>query len=89
VLEAYRAFALRRPALYRVMTDRPLPRDRLPEGLEDRTAAIIVDAAGGRDRGRALWALAHRLVSLELAGRFPPDADLDAAWAAGAAAFGG
>lgn len=31
-------------------------------------------------RARLAWAAAHGLVSLEIAGRFPPDADLDAAW---------
>jgi hypothetical protein len=28
------------------------------------------------------------MVALELAGRFPPEADLDAAWKAGLTAFG-
>ncbi|MGD9606387.1 MAG: TetR/AcrR family transcriptional regulator [Leucobacter sp.] len=31
-------------------------------------------------RARLAWAAAHGLVSLEIAGRFPPGADLDAAW---------
>jgi hypothetical protein len=34
------------------------------------------------DLARAAWAAVHGLVVLELADRFPPDADLDAAWAA-------
>jgi hypothetical protein len=46
-----------------------------------------VRAAGGQDRARAVWAFAHGMVGLELSGRFPPDADLDAAWRAGIAAF--
>ena len=33
-----------------------------------------------RARARALWAFAHGMVMLELDQRFPPDADLDAAW---------
>lgn len=33
------------------------------------------------DVARAAWAWAHGLVILEIAQRFPPDADLDAAWA--------
>jgi hypothetical protein len=32
---------------------------------------------------RACWAFAHGMVILELDGRFPPGADLDAAWTAG------
>jgi AcrR family transcriptional regulator len=80
---AYRAFALAQPALYRLMTDGPLPRDLLPEGLEDRAAAPVLRAFGGdEDLARAAWGTVHGLVSLELAGRFPADADLDAAWAA-------
>jgi hypothetical protein len=35
------------------------------------------------DRARAVWVFAHGMVVLELAERFPPDADLDAAWRAG------
>ena len=38
-------------------------------------------------RARALWVFAHGMVMLELDHRFPPDADLDAAWRAGVAAF--
>jgi AcrR family transcriptional regulator len=84
----YRTWALRHPHLYRLMTANPLDRDRLPEGLEDRAAAPIVEACGGDpDRARAAWAFAHGMVSLELAGRFPPDADLDGAWNAGIGAL--
>ncbi len=84
---AYRTWALAHPHLYLLITTRPLPRDRLPEGLERRAAAPVLDRVPDPDRARALWAAAHGLVSLELAGRFPPDADLDAAWAALTDAF--
>jgi AcrR family transcriptional regulator len=88
VARAYRSWGLAHPSLYALMTARPLPRERLPAGLEDRAAAPVVDAFGGDpDRARAAWAAAHGLTSLELAGRFPVDADLDAAWAAMVAAF--
>ena len=86
---AYRAFALAHPHLYRLITERPLARDLLPAGLEARAAAPIVAALGDEHRARAAWASAHGLASLELAGRFPPDADLDAAWAAMTRAYGG
>lgn len=86
---AYRAWALEHPHLYRLMTHKPLRRDRLPAGVEDAAAAPVVSAAGGDpDLARAAWALAHGLTSLELAGRFPPDADVAAAWHAGIAALG-
>lgn len=82
----YRAWAGEHPDLYRLMNDRPLPRERLPEGLEMRAIAPLLTALGGdRTRARAVWAFAHGMVALELAGRFPEDADLAAAWAVGLA----
>ncbi|MGH3130677.1 MAG: TetR/AcrR family transcriptional regulator [Gaiellaceae bacterium] len=85
---AYRDFAHRRPHLYRLMTERPLPRDRLTPGVEDRAAQPVVEATGGDvDAARAAWAFAHGMVILELNGRFPPGADLDAAWRRGIDAF--
>ncbi len=84
IARVYRAWALAHPHRYRLMTERPLPREELPEGLEARTAAPVLRAFGGDvDRARAGWALAHGLTSLEVAGRFPADADIDAAWAVG------
>jgi hypothetical protein len=48
----------------------------------------LVDAVGSdRDVSLALWAFAHGMVVLELNDRFPPDADLDAAWRRGLTAF--
>ena len=82
-----RAYALRHPHLYRLMTERPLARDRLEPGVEERAAAPIVEAIGDPDGARAMWAFAHGMAILELNGRFPPGADLDAAWAKGIAAF--
>jgi AcrR family transcriptional regulator len=88
IAAAYRRFALANPQLYRLMTERPLPRDLLPEGLEARAAAPVIRAAGGDpDLARAAWAFAHGMVQLELAGRFPPDADLTGAWDKAIAAF--
>jgi AcrR family transcriptional regulator len=84
---AYRAFALAHPHLYRLMTDQPLPRQQLPAGVEERAAAPLLRAAGDPELARAIWAFAHGMVLLELDHRFPPDADLDAAWQAGITAF--
>jgi len=78
---AYRRWALRHPAQYRVTNDGPLLRDRLPEGLEDRAVEPVLMLAGGdRDQARVDWATAHGLISLELAGRFPHRADVDVLW---------
>lgn len=76
----YRRWALEHPHLYRLMNDRPLARDLLPPGLEDAAVAPVVSVFGARATARVAWALAHGLVSLELADRFPADADLGAAW---------
>jgi AcrR family transcriptional regulator len=84
---AYRSYALEHPHLYRLMTDRPLDRERLAPGVEERAAAPIVAAVGDADGARAMWAFAHGMTILELNGRFPPGADLDAAWEQGIAAF--
>jgi AcrR family transcriptional regulator len=85
--DAYRAFALAHPHLYRLMADQPLPRDRLPPGVEARAAAPLLQATGNQDLARAVWAFAHGMVQLELARRFPPGADLDTAWRDGITAF--
>ncbi len=85
MVRAYRTFGLEHPELYRLMTDRPLRRDLLPEGAED--VQPLVRLTGGRDAARAAWAFAHGMVQLELNGRFPSGADLEAAWAEGVRAF--
>lgn len=78
---AYRRWALQHPRLYELATRRPLNRDAIAPGVEAAAAAPLLAVTGGDvDRARAVWAVAHGLVDLELAGRFPPDADLEAAW---------
>ncbi|WP_225821004.1 TetR/AcrR family transcriptional regulator [Streptomyces naphthomycinicus] len=85
---AYRGHALAHPHLYCLATERPLPRESLPAGLEDRAALPLLRACGGDlDLARAVWAFAHGMVVLEIHGRFPPDAGLDAAWKRGLSAF--
>jgi AcrR family transcriptional regulator len=83
----YRAWALAHPHLYRLATEGPLPRERLPEGLEAWTAEPLVRVAGTEAKARATWAFAHGMTILELDGRFPAHADLDAAWDSGVAAL--
>ena len=76
------------PHLYRLMTEQPLQRDLLVDGVEERAslpARLLV--GDDPDAGRALWALAHGLTILELEERFPPGADINAAWQAGFEAF--
>ena len=84
----YREFAHAHPHLYRLMTERELDRTLLTPGVEARAALPVVDAVGGDpDLARAVWAFAHGMTILELDRRFPPDADLDAAWQRGLDAF--
>jgi AcrR family transcriptional regulator len=86
---AYRDFARRHPHLYRLMTERELDRPNLAPGVEERAARPLVEAFGGDgDLARAAFAFAHGMTILELNDRFPPGADLDAAWSRGLAAFG-
>jgi len=81
VARGYRRHALEHRHLYRLMAERP------SAGAGEGCVEPLVALLGYRDRARAAWAFAHGMVQLELAGRFPPDADLDAAWEAGLRAF--
>jgi AcrR family transcriptional regulator len=88
IMAVYRTWAKAHPGMYELATRRPLRRDVIPASVEAAAAAPIVAAAGGDEhRSRALWALAHGLIDLELAGRFPPDADLDETWRAALTPF--
>ena len=85
---AYRRFASAHPHLYRLMTERELQRELLTPGVEARAALPVYEAVGGdADLARAAWAFAHGMMILELNRRFPPDADLEAAWDRGLDAF--
>jgi AcrR family transcriptional regulator len=85
---AYRQFAKAHPHLYRLMTERELRRDLLTPGAEARAALPLYEAVGQNlDVARAAWAFAHGMTILELNRRFPPDADLEAAWEQGIQAF--
>jgi AcrR family transcriptional regulator len=87
---AYRRFGLEKPHLYRLMTERPLKRDLLEPGVEGRAARPLLGALGGDEAlARAAWAFAHGMTILELNGRFPAGADLDAAWREGLRGFRG
>lgn len=88
IARAYRQFANTHPHLYRLMTERELQRELLTPGVEERAGLPVYEAVG-RDvaLARAAWAFAHGMTILELNRRFPPDADVDAAWERGLDAF--
>jgi AcrR family transcriptional regulator len=88
LVRGYRAFAQEHPHLYRLMTDRELKRELLTTGVEERASAPLFEAVGRDiDLARAAWAFAHGMTILELNNRFPPQADIDAAWKRGLDAF--
>jgi AcrR family transcriptional regulator len=85
---AYRRWALDHPQLYQLLTRRPLDRTRVAAELEAAAAAPLLSVCHNDiDRARALWGVAHGLVDLELARRFPADADIDRVWSVAIAAF--
>lgn len=78
---AYRKWALENPHLYEITVSIPLLRERIPIGLEDGITKMIIEITGkDHEHARAVWALMHGLVDLEIAGRFPEDADLEMTW---------
>ncbi|MHB1446750.1 MAG: TetR/AcrR family transcriptional regulator [Acidimicrobiales bacterium] len=87
LLEAYRRAAVGGPALYRLATAGPLPREDLPPGLEAWAGEPFFLVTGDPLRAQALFSFAHGMVILELDDRFPPGSDLGRTWKAGAAAF--
>jgi AcrR family transcriptional regulator len=87
LLAAYRDQALRHPNLYRLATNGPLPREELPEGLEDWAGHPFFAVTGDPFVAQALWSFAHGMVMLELDDRYPATSELDRTWKAGADAF--
>jgi AcrR family transcriptional regulator len=87
LLDAYRRAALASPALYRLATVGPLPRQDLPAGLEEWAGQPFFLAAGDPWKAQALFSFAHGMVILELDDRFPEGSSLGRTWKAGAAAF--
>jgi AcrR family transcriptional regulator len=89
LLEVYRHAAQASPAMYRLATSGPLPREDLPPGLEDWAGRPFFLATGDPWRAQALFSFAHGMVILELDERFPTGSDLGRTWEAGAVAFTG
>lgn len=87
LLAAYRRESHANPALYRLATGGPLPREDLPPGLEEWAGQPFFLATGDPWRAQALFSFAHGIVILELDDRFAEGHDLEGTWEAGAAAF--
>jgi AcrR family transcriptional regulator len=84
---AFRRYALSNRELFRLMTAGPLPRARLPAGLEARIALPFQKALPDPHMARAVAAFAHGMVALEIAERFPPWSKLEKSWARALDAF--
>ncbi|MGE5690876.1 MAG: TetR/AcrR family transcriptional regulator [Pseudomonadota bacterium] len=83
IAHAYRRFALERPHLYRLAASADAARDR----FELAAAPPLLRVLGSARRARAAWAFLHGMAELELNEMFASDADVEAAWRAGIAAF--
>ncbi len=84
-----REFAARHPHLYRLMFDRPFPRE-LVSGQADAAAwRPVVDVLGSEERVWAAFAFTHGMLELERTGRLAPGPQLEAVWQVGQEAFEG
>ena len=84
----YREWAKEHPHLYRLTMGTPL--DPANEDAQLHAGVAVRQVTGGDvTAARALWACVHGLTVLELDGRLPADADVDAIWACALSAFRG
>jgi AcrR family transcriptional regulator len=80
ICQAYRAWGVGHPHVYRLIFGRPLTPgiDPKAERHLGRATRELVD--GDLNLARAIWGAAHGLILLELDGRLPPDADVEGIW---------
>jgi AcrR family transcriptional regulator len=79
LVRAYRDFGMQHPQLYRLMNDRPLPASLPSEAVP----AISVDYRKLFTEpflATSFWAWAHGLLTLELAGRYESQSDIEGLW---------
>lgn len=84
-----RQFAAEHPHLYRLMFDRPFPRELLAAQADAEAWRPVVELLGSEERVWAALAFAHGMLELERTGRLAPGARLEAVWRVGLEAFGG
>jgi AcrR family transcriptional regulator len=82
---AYRAWALRNPALHTLIASRALDRDDpgVVAAEQPGRAMVLRAARGDAAAAVAFWAFAYGMIALELNDRVPPGRDLDAVWVTG------
>ncbi|MEO6943663.1 MAG: TetR/AcrR family transcriptional regulator [Lacisediminihabitans sp.] len=79
IVRAFRDFGTQHPQLYRLMNDRPLPAT-LPPGAMDAISADYRKLFTNPSLATSFWAWAHGLLSLELAGRYESQSDVEELW---------
>jgi len=84
-----REFAARHPHLYRLMFDRPFPRELVAAQADAQAWRPVVELLGSEERVWAAFAFAHGMLELERTGRLAPGDRLEAVWRVGLEAFEG
>jgi AcrR family transcriptional regulator len=84
-----REFAARHPHLYRLMFDRPFPRELITAQADAQAWRPVVEILGSEERVWAAFAFAHGMLELERTGRLVPGDQLEAVWRVGLDAFEG
>lgn len=84
-----REFAGQHPHLYRLMFDRPFPRELLEAQADVQAWLPVVELLGSEERVWAAFAFAHGMLELERTGRLAPGDRLEAVWRVGLEAFEG
>ncbi len=82
-----RDFAARHPHLYRLMFDRPFPRELISDQADAAAWRPVVDVLGSQERVWAAFAFTHGMLELERTGRLAPGPQLEAVWQVGVEAF--
>ena len=82
-----RDFAARHPHLYRMMFDRPFPRELLAAQADAQAWQPVVELLGSEERVWAAFAFAHGMLELERTGRLAPGDQLEAVWKVGVGAL--
>lgn len=82
-----REFAAQHPHLYRLMFDRPFPRELVSDQADAAAWKPVVDVLGSQERVWAAFAFTHGMLELERTGRLAPGPQLEAVWQVGLEAF--
>jgi len=77
---AYRELGREHPQLFRLMNERPVHAARLLPAVGETTTIDYGALFPSLTAGMSFWAWGHGILALEIAGRLPPEIDLDVMW---------